>query len=105
MWIQIMKISCSLLVIACLLWSCSLPAQMREMNEDAEKTKAAIEAEFGGEVGLSWNITNGKITRIAVVFTKLPTGQSGITSEMKSRIQEIVEANFRRPVPKISVSM
>jgi hypothetical protein len=78
---------------------------MREMNEDAAKAKAAIEKEFGGEVGLSWNITNGKITRIEVVFAKLPTGHSGITSEMKSRIQEIVEENFRRPVPKISVSM
>ena len=39
------------------------------MQEDAEKGKAAVEEEFDGDVELRWNITNGEITDINMVFS------------------------------------
>ena len=105
MMIKFLKLWCPPMSIAFLMASCSIGQDFKDMQNDSAKAKAAIEEEFSGEVNLSWKITNGKITRINVVFSKLPNENEGVTSAMKARLQEIVTSNFRRPVPKITVSM
>ena len=86
-----------------LLLSCSLAQDFQEMQEDAEKAMAAIEQELGGEVAMEWEIVNGEITHIGVTFVELPPEGIADSLALKAKIQSIVEINFRRPVPEVTV--
>jgi uncharacterized protein YceK len=91
-----------IVLIACaVLMGCST---FSEMNEDAAKAKSAIEVEFGGEIQIGWNIENGRITSVDVVFVKPPTGEISL-AQLKQRVTELVNNNFRRAVQRVVVSM
>ena len=89
-----------LLITTFMLMSC---VDFEGMGEDVSKAKVAIEKEVGGEVSFSWEMVNGEITYIHVDFLESPRGKIAIGA-LTERIQKLVAENFRRPVPKVTVS-
>lgn len=78
---------CPMFLGALLLTSCPpIHTQWSKMAEDAEKAKAAIEAEFGGEVGMGWETENAEIISINVHFTE-PHEDLVIDAALKAKLQ------------------
>ncbi len=85
------------------LMGCSIAEQFKEMGEDSEKAKAAIESELGGEVQIEWRIDTG-VTSVNVVFVKPPPGKIDLP-DLKQRVTEIVNQEFRREIDQLTVSI
>jgi hypothetical protein len=79
-------------------------ATFEEMNQDAAKVRSAIESEFGGEVQIGWHMQNGRVTSVEVVFVNPPRSEIS-SAELKRRVTELVQNNFRRDVQQVVVSM
>ncbi len=90
-----------MLTVCIVVMGCSA---IQEMMEDAKKAKAAIESELGGEVDVGTESIDGKITLVTVHFLK-PPGVEMNLAQLKQRVTEIVEKNFRSNVQKVAISM
>jgi len=87
------------LLLAFLVLGCT---QVKNTVIDVAKAETAIEAEFGIDVDMEWNISNGDLTSVGVVFSSLPADAPNLR-EFMQRVVDLVNENMEQKPGYINI--
>src|SRR4051794_25552421 len=87
-----MLVAVVMLLVAFLLFGCT---QVKTTVIDVSKAETAIELEFGLDVGMEWQVSNGELSSVGVVFSTLPADAPNLR-EFMQRVIDLVNENMEQ---------
>jgi major membrane immunogen (membrane-anchored lipoprotein) len=92
-----MKIALSLLLSGLLLFGCGFVEDVKGMLEKAQLVSKAIKDKHGWDVQVGWNINNGKLTQVTVVFQAKEVREQKVATLENAVLEVIGKAFEARP--------
>lgn len=88
---------------AVLLAACNFVESMKETHAQAEAAAELLEKEMGTRPFMGWNIHNGTLTNVNVVFEG-PKVAALPVSELEAKVRRAVAASFKQQPKQLLVS-
>lgn len=92
-------IGASLLLIG----ACNFVESMKETHAQAEAAAAALEKEMGTRPFMGWNVHNGTLTNLNVIFEGSKVAALPV-SELEAKVRRAVAASFKQQPKQLLVS-
>jgi hypothetical protein len=87
-----------------LLVGCGVVGDFTETQKQAEATAVALEKEFGAKPFVGWNINNGTLTNVNVVFP-VATVSTLTVADLESRTRRVVVQEFKQKPKQLMVAV
>jgi major membrane immunogen (membrane-anchored lipoprotein) len=92
-----MKAALSLLLCGALLVGCGLVEDMKGMLEKAQLVSKAIKDKHGWDTQVGWNVNNGRLTQVTVVFKSSEVKEQKVAALEAAAAEAIGRAFASRP--------
>lgn len=93
-----------LVALVTLLTACGLVDSVKEANAQSELVAERLEKDLGAKPLISWNVNNGKLTNVNVIFKSTDVG-SRRYDELEPVVRKAVEDGFKRKPSTLLISV
>jgi len=91
------------MAIAFSLCGCGLAQDMATTQKSAEAAAAELQKELGTKPMIGWNVTNGALKKVNVVFPAEPVANLTV-GELHDRVRRAVAHSFSKPPEQLAVT-